>query len=194
MASSRDRLDFARRPFLDERPVWAVIVGAALLGVVLLLANARLWVGFHRDVAHVRQEIADLDARGRAAEKATAEAREALRSYRLSTLAVESRELLRLVAERRFSWTSLLARLERTLPGDVRLARLTPRFGESGEVGLDVGLVGRTPQTVVKTLAALSADPMFRDVVIKNEMNPEKGAPEGYSFELSVVFTPEDRP
>lgn len=193
MASSRDRLDFARRPFVDERPVWAVIAGATLLGALLLLANVRLWVGFHRDVAHVRLEIAGLDARSRAAAKATAEAREALRSYRLSTLAVESRELLRLVAERRFSWTGLLAHLERTLPGDVRLARLTPKFGEGGEVGLDVGLVGRTPQTVVKTLAALSADPLFHDVVIKNETNPEKGAPEGYSFELSVVFTPEDR-
>ena len=192
MASARDRLDFARRPFLDERPVWAVIAAAALLGAVLLLANVRLWVGFHRGVSHVRREIADLDVRGRAAAKATAEAREALRSYRLSTLAVESRELLRLVAERRFSWTGLLARLERTLPGDVRLARLTPKFGEGGEVGLDVGLVGRTPQTVVKTLAALSADPLFHDVVLKNETNPEKGAPEGYSFELSVVFTPED--
>jgi hypothetical protein len=192
MASVRDRLDFARRPFLDERPVWAVIAGAVLLGSVLLAANVRLWVGFHRDVAQVRQEIASLDARGRAAAKATAEAREALRSYRLSTLAVESRELLRLVAERRFSWTGLLGRLERSLPGDVRLARLTPKFGEGGEVGLDVGLVGRTPQTVVKTLAALSADPSFRDVVLRNETNPEKGAPEGYSFELSLVFTPEE--
>jgi hypothetical protein len=192
MASSRDRLDFARRPFLDERPVWVLVAGAALFGAVLLLANVRLWVGFHRDVAHVRQEIADLDARGRAAAKATAEARDALRSYRLSTLALESRELLRLVAERRFSWTGLLARLERTLPGDVRLARLTPKFGEGGEVGLDVGLVGRTPQTVVKTLAAFSADPLFRDVALHNETNPEKGAPEGYSFELSVIFSPEE--
>jgi len=192
MAGARDRIDFARRPFLDERPVWLVIAVAVLLGAVLLLANVRLWVGFHRDVASVHQAIADLTVRGRAATQASAEARDALRSYKLSAMAIESRELLRLVAERRFSWTGLLAHLERTLPADVRLARLTPRFGEGGDVGLDVGLVGRTPQTVVKTLGALSADPLFHDVVLKNETNPEKGAPEGYSFELSVVFTPEE--
>jgi hypothetical protein len=186
-----DRLDFARRPFLDERPVWALVSAAAVLGAVLLAANVRLWVRYHHGVADVRHAITDLNARGAAASKAAAGARDALRTYRLSSLSLESHELLRLVAERRFSWTGLLARLEKTLPADVRLAHLTPKFGEGGDVGLEVGLVGRTSQTVVKTLSALAADPCFHDVVLKSETGPERGAPEGYSFELSVVFKPE---
>jgi len=165
---------------------------ATLAGAVLLLAYVRLWVGYHHDVASVRKEIGDLTARSTAAAKAATEARDALRSYRLSSLAEESHELLRLVAERRFSWTGLLARLERTLPTDVRLARLTPKFEEGGEIELEVGLVGRTSQTVVKTLAAFAADPLFHEVVLKSEANAEKGVPEGYSFELSVSFTPGD--
>jgi hypothetical protein len=43
---------------------------------------------------------------------------------------------------------------------------------------------------VVKTIAALSADPAFHGVELKTESSPERGNPEGYSFELSVLYTP----
>jgi hypothetical protein len=41
---------------------------------------------------------------------------------------------------------------------------------------------------VVKTIAALSADPAFRDVQLKSEATPERGAVEGHSFELSALY------
>lgn len=189
----RERLDFARRPFLDERPVWAVVTVALLAGALLLTANIRLYAAFRRDVAHVLAEIEELRLRSDVAAKASGEARGVLQSYKLSSLAVESESLLRLVAERRFSWTGLLARLERTVPPDVRLARLTPHFDTAAEVKLDIGLVGRSPESVVKTIAALSADPTFHDVELKSEAGPERGTPEGYSFDLAVVFVPEVR-
>jgi hypothetical protein len=188
----RDRLNFARRPFLDERPVWASVALALVAGSVLLVANVRMYLAFHRDGAQVRSQIEDLrDRSGKAAQDA-GEARKALQSYKLSSLAVESQGLLNLVAERRFSWTGFLARLERTLPPDVRLTRLVPRFANLAEIGLDIGLVGRSPESVVKTIAAFSSDPAFRGVELKTEAGPERGSPEGYSFELSVLYAPEE--
>lgn len=189
-ASRGDRLDFARRPFLDERPVWTLVAVAFAAGVALLVANVRMYAGFQRDVAHLQAEIGQLRQRSAAAAKDAEQARFALQSYKLSSLAVESRGLLNLVAERRFSWTGLLGRLEKTLPPDVRLNRLVPRFDDPSEVVLDVGLVGRGPETVVKTIASLAVDPAFHGVELRSEASAERGSPEGYSFELAVRYTP----
>lgn len=188
--SPRDRLDFARRPFLDERPVW-VLVGLALsAGAVLLVANVRMYTEFHRNVANLKTDIEQLRDRGGRAAKDAEQARAALQSYKLSSLAVESQGLLNLVAERRFSWTAFLGRLEKTLPQDVRLSRLAPRFEDPSRIGLDIGLVGRSPESVVKTIAALSADPAFHGVDLKTEASPQGGTPDGYSFDLTVFYTP----
>jgi len=189
-------LNFARRPFRDYRPVYLVAGAAILVGAVLFAINASLYGRFRADVADTRDEIAWLEKRqGRAAAVAE-EARKALAAYELSDLAVESRGLLRLVEERQFSWMGFLARLERVLPAEVRLSRLQPRFQESGEVLVDVSLVGRGPESVVRTIAALSRSSSFATVELKTETRPEskEGVPEGHTFVLSTVYEPQAAP
>ena len=189
--SDRGRLDFASRPFSDERPVWALVGFFAVAGAILLIANVRLYASFHRDVADIHADIQKLSERARETAKESAEARTVLQSYKLSSLAGESQSLLKLVAERNFSCTALLSRLEKTLPPDVRLQRLVPLFENTAEVSLQLGLVGRGPDTVVKTIAALAADRAFRNVELKMEASGERGVPEGYTFELSFKYAPE---
>ena len=130
--------NYARRPFRDDRPAYAAAAVLFFAGAVLLAVNVRLYTTYRRGVSDVTGEIAALETRQRAAETRGNEAKAALSSYRLSALAEESRELARVVAERRFSWTGLLARLERTLPWDVGIIRLQPQFGKDGDVGLDM--------------------------------------------------------
>jgi hypothetical protein len=190
--SDRARLDFARRPFSDERPIWALVGILLAAGAVLLLVNARLYASFHRDVAGIRTDIQRLGVRLGETAKESGEARTALQSYKLSSLAGESQSLLKLVAERHFSCTMLLSRLEKTLPPDVRLQRLVPQFESPAAVSLQLGLVGRGPDSVVRTIAALAADPAFRDVELRTETSAERGVPEGYSFDLSLGYAPEE--
>ncbi len=186
--------NFARRPFLDHRPVYAVSALLFLAGAVLLAVNVRLFSGYRRGVADVRAEIAALEARQSAADAKARDARAALSSYRLSTLAEESRELSRIAAERRFSWTGLLARLERTLPSDVGIVRLQPQFDKDGAVGLDVQLIGRNRDAVVPTLVALSRDPVFREVQLRNEMQPEGNTADPFQFQVVSHYEPEGPP
>jgi hypothetical protein len=186
-----DRLNFSRRPFRDERPVFlaAGLTGAA--AAILLFCNVRIYADFHREVAGTSRQIASLEGlRVRVTHEAE-QARAVLNGYKVSTLVRESRGLRRLVGERRFSWTRLLARLERTLPADARLARLTPKFDDSGETFLDLGLVGRSSETVPRTIGALSRDSAFGSIELRSEASPEKGVPEGYSFELSLRYRPQ---
>lgn len=191
MAMTRS-LNFARRPFSNERP-FIVAAGLALvLGLVLLAANVRQWSDFHRQIEGTALQIESLEGRRDRALRDAAASRAALDSYRVSSLAAQSKGLLRLVAERRFSWTALLARLERTLPAEVRVTRLAPRFDETG-VTLDCGLVGKTHESVSRTIVALAKDPAFEAIELKSERSPDAGAGagalgEGYEFDLIVRY------
>lgn len=189
-------LNFARRPFRDYRSVHLVAGSAILVGAILFVINASLYGRFRADVADTREEIAWLQKRQVRAVAAAEQARKELASYELSDLAVESRGLLRLVEERKFSWMGFLARLERVLPPEVRLSRLQPKFQETGEVLVDVTLVGRGPESVVRTIAALSRSPSFATVELRTETRPEskEGVPEGLVFILSTVYRPQGTP
>jgi Tfp pilus assembly protein PilN len=186
--------NFARRPFHDERPVLFTIGVAALATLVLIVANVRLYSGFQRETAGTALQIQSLERRRDRAVADAATSRTALNNYKVSSLAQQSRGLLKLVAERRFSWIALLARLERTLPSDVRVTRLAPRFDETGETYLDCALVGRSPDAVVRTITALSRDPAFSAVDLRSEAGPEGGAPEGFAFELFLKYRAQGSP
>src|SRR5688572_24697979 len=189
-------LNFARRPFRDYRPVYIVAGAALFAGVVLFGVNATLYGEFRRDVADTREEIAWLEKRHARAAQASEDARSALRAYETSALAVESRGLLRLVSERQFSWMALLGRLERVLPCEVRLSRLHLSFQESREIVVDVSLVGRGPESVVRTLAALSRSTHFTAVELRSESRADAsdGAPEGHTFVISTIYDPAGAP
>jgi len=182
--------NFARRPFHDDRPVFLATGLLFFFGAVLMVANLRVFTEYRREVADTRADIAALeDRQTRAARKADA-AKAAVSAYTLSALAEESRGLALLVAERRFSWTTLLARLERTLPSDVGLAHLQPRFDKDGEVLLDMQLYARKREAVVQTIAALARDPAFGEVDLKSETTADPGMPDPFQFSLSSQYEP----
>lgn len=184
-------LNFARRPFRDERPVLAVVGIALVAAAALAVANVQLYSSFHRSMSGTSRQIEDLTARRTAASKSAEQAKAALNNYRVSSLAQQSRGLIEIVAAHRFSWTGLLARLENVIPAEVRVSRLTPSFTESGEISLGLMMIGRGEDSVVHTIAALSRDPAFTNIALHAESSPERGAPEGHTFELVVRYTPE---
>jgi hypothetical protein len=186
------RWNFARRPFRDERPVFAAIGFAFALGLGLLVANLYQYRKFSREVGGTRAQVEWLEQRAARAAKAADAARSALDGYKLSSLAQESAGLQRIVRERRFSWLALLGRLERALPPDVRLARLAPRFESADAVSVDLAVLGRSSESVVRTLAALSKDPAFQAIELHSEAKPDQGSPEGYSFLIGVKYVPEE--
>ena len=184
------RWNFSRRPFRDDRPAYVSAAVLFLAGAALLVGNIRLFTEYRRGVADVRAAIATLETRQRAADAATGQAKAALSSYRLSALAEESRELSRIAAERRFSWTTLLGRLERTLPWEAGIQNLQPQFGKNGEIHLQLQLVGKSREAVVPTIAALTRDPAFTDVRLLTESQPEGSTADPFQFVVESVYEP----
>jgi hypothetical protein len=181
------RFNFARRPFRDDRPVFLAAGIALGIAAVLLVANVRLYSGFQHEISGTAAQIEALEARRARAAREGDAARTALNNYRVSSLARESQALLRLVGERRFSWTGLMAALERALPSEVRVSRMTPAFDAAGDASMGLGLVGKSPESVVRTLRALASDPAFDRVELRTEASAEGGG-EGHSFEISVGY------
>jgi Tfp pilus assembly protein PilN len=182
--------NFARRPFQDDRPVYVATLVLFGIGAALLVANLRLFTEYRRQVADTRTEIAVLEDRQLRADRKMAAAKSAVSEYKLSSLAEESRGLAKIVAERRFSWTTLLTRLERTLPSEVGLAHLQPRFENESEVWLDMQFYAKSREAVVKTIAALAKDPALEGVELKSETATEPGSPEPFQFSLGARYEP----
>jgi Tfp pilus assembly protein PilN len=188
------RLEFARRPFRDERPVFLVAGLAFVAAGFLFAANVRLYRDFHREMEGTGRQIEFLQKRRDKASGEAEAARKALSNFNVSSLAMESRGLIRIVEERRFSWTGLLARLERVLPPEVRVTRLTPQFEESGDTILNIAMLGKDADSVVHVIAAFSRDPSFDSTVLHSESSPERGVPEGRSFLMTVRYHPAGKP
>jgi Tfp pilus assembly protein PilN len=182
--------NFARRPFQDDRPIWVVTAVLLLAGLVLLAANVRQVADYRRGVADIQASIDALQSRQQKAEASAQAAKSALSSYRVSAMAEESRGLARLVEERRFSWTTLLARLERTLPPLVGVIHLQPRFETGGEIWLEMQLVAKNQDAAVATIAALSKDPAFTHVELRSEITAEAGSPDPFQFAVSSRYEP----
>jgi Tfp pilus assembly protein PilN len=180
-------LNFARRPFRNERPVYLAVVLALAAALVFLALNVRLYAGYQKSVAGTTRQIEELGRRRSKAAADIQEARSALESYRVSSLAAQSQGLLKIVAERHFSWIVFLARLERVLPPEVRVTRLAPRF-DGQLVRVSMGLIGRDAESVVRTVAALDGDPAFSAIDLKSEQSPEQGVPEGRTFEVDATY------
>ncbi|HWC66171.1 MAG TPA: hypothetical protein VG777_08810, partial [Thermoanaerobaculia bacterium] len=122
------------------------------------------------------------------AEERAAKEKSGLAAVKLKELQVECVMLNTLLNERDFSWSLLLTRLEHALPDEVYVTRLSPSVLANGDANLTIDFVGRGPDSIVKTLAALAKDPYFREPVPASESDPEKGAPEGFTFHLAVRY------
>ena len=72
---------------------------------LLFAANVRLYRNFNRDIQGTGLQIDFLQKRRDKASREADAARVALSNFKVSALAVESGGLIRIVHERRFSWT-----------------------------------------------------------------------------------------
>ena len=181
-------LNFARRPFRDDRPIVLTIAASILFGAALLALNVRDYYAFKRASVGTQAEIGRLNDTAAKTEELAGRERAGLAAVRLKDLQTESTLLNTLLKEREFSWSLLLTRLEHALPGDVYVTRLSPAVQADGNAWLTLDFVGKAQDSIVRTLAALARDPYFRTPMPSSETDPEKGAPEGFTFHVTVQY------
>ena len=199
------RLNLARRPFVDTRPVNVVAGILALLvlvGSVVSVATVRNYLGGSKKtreaIASLRAEAAKLDS-----DRAAVEA--SLARVDLASLAAGAEDANALARRRLFSWTRFLTRLEEVLPEDSRVASVAltrreasgptgapgaaaPSASGPGVIDVQLTLVSGDRDGFPGVIRALYASPWFDRPEPGSEQGPDKGVAEGTTLVLKVGY------
>jgi hypothetical protein len=179
-------LNLASRPYRDYRAVYAVVVVVSLLIAFMLLNNIETAYRYARDTRTTREKITRVEQQTETETRRAAEAEQRLRTVNVKALADQAQFVNARLAERAFSWSELLDRLERVLPDDVRIDSVSPSFAKDGTVHLTLQAMGKTDQGMVHTLDRLNLDSRFANAFPTSE---SKGK-DGYRFAIGVDYRP----
>jgi len=127
-------LNLASRPYRDYRPLYAVVVVTSLLIAFMLLNNIETGYRYVHETRATRDKISQIDRQIEVENRRTEEANQRLRGVNVKLLAEQAQFVNARLAERAFSWSELLDRLERVLPDDVRIESVSPSFAKDGMV------------------------------------------------------------
>ena len=166
-------LNLATRPAQNER---AAALGFGLAAILLLALTVQHGFVVSR-LASTAATTLDAEVAGLEKEIAGLREREAaLRGPRNDPASLARWSLLKeLVDGRTFSWTGLLARLEATLPADVRLVAIAPET-KHGRTLLGIDAMARSADRAVAFVKALEDRPEFEDVFVLQIDEEKEGA------------------
>ena len=180
--------NLASRPHLNTRPVWIVIAVAAGLALIFAVLNTSVWMKSNRAL---EEQIVLLDRLEEDYQRLTLEVgqqAEDLNRVPWKSLTARVNAVNTVIREHEFSWVGLLDDIERVLPYEVRLTKITPKVdGES--VNLSLSAVGRTREALLDFFDTLIEDPSFSEPTPASEITPEESG-FGYALNLSVVHHP----
>jgi hypothetical protein len=179
-------LNLAARPFKDYRPLYAVVVVTSLIIAFLMLNNIDAYYRYVRETESTRAEIARIQKQIENEREAAQAAQTHIKGMDLTTLGNQTRFINAQLAERAFSWSELLDRLEDVVPRDVRIVSITPSFTESGIVRLTMACEAKTSAGMVNTLDRFQRHPQFSEAFPGTQTNTGTGS----SFSLTVDYRP----
>ncbi|HEX7190630.1 MAG TPA: hypothetical protein VF381_03555 [Thermoanaerobaculia bacterium] len=178
-------LNLASQPYRDYRPVYAVVVVMSLLIAVLMLNNIDTYYRYTTETKTTRATTAKLQTQAEQEKARAAAADNQLRSFNLTALGNETHFINARLAERAFSWSELLDRLEDVLPRDVRINNIAPSF-QSNFVHLEMSFDAKTADGMLTTITNLQKNRQFVNPFPHNESQTDKG----YVFTVGVDFKP----
>lgn len=180
--------NLASRPHLNTRPVWIVTIVAAFFALVFAAINTSVWVKSSRSLEEqiLLYEQLEEDAQRLGAE--VEEQAASLNRVPWKSLTAKVNQVNGVIREHEFSWIGLLDDIERVLPYDVRLTKITPKV-DADTVNLSLVAIGRTREALLELLDTLITDPSFSDPTPLSEMTPEESG-FGYVLNLTVVHNP----
>lgn len=179
-------LNLATRPFRDYRPVYAVVVVMSLVTAFLMLNNIETYYRYVRETESTRARIATLESQAQQERAGQRSAQQRLEGLDLQRLDQKTKFVNAKLAERAFSWSTLLDELESVLADDVRLVSIAPSFTDEGSIALRLQFESKSADGMITTINRMHADPQFRNPFPSTEST----VPGGYSFDLAAEYLP----
>ena len=168
--------------------MYAVVVVSSLLIAFLMLNNVDTYYRYIRETKTTRAKIAQIERQIQDEQQRTEALNQRLRGVNVRHLSDQTKFVNARLAERAFSWSELLDRLERILPNDVRIESIAPSFGKDGMVHLSIAAAAKTGTGLINTLDRLNAHPEFANAFPTTEENIPNGG--GFRFGIGVDYKP----
>jgi Tfp pilus assembly protein PilN len=180
-------LNLASKPFSNRILPWAltaVILFVSLIGLILvvkLTANAR------KEADHTQAQINTLRQQEQVLLDAAKTAKAAYTGDQQQALPAAHH----LVDRKAFSWSGLLADLEASLPGTVKVSRIAVRDvtkeGEQTVAQLDLAVFAKSAATINEMIASMHQQGIFQ-LELRNQ-NLQKGRGEsGTEYEFFLIY------
>ncbi len=180
-------LNLASRPYRDYKPVYAVVVVSSLLIAFMMLNNVDTYYRYIRETKTTRARIAAIDSQTEQEQRTTDALTQRLRGINVRQLAEQTQFVNAQLAERAFSWSELLDRLEHVLPNDVRIESISPSFDKTGLVRLSLLASAKTGTGMITTLDHLNRESQFAHAFPTSE---DKNSDGTYHFGVNVEYRP----
>ena len=182
-------LNLASRPYSNRIVPWAltaIILFVSLIGLVLVI---RLTTTANKEANQVQLEINALKQR----EQALLEAAKSVKA----AFTFDQQQALpsahQLVDRKGFSWSGLLSDLEASLPGNVKVSRISVQDvtteGDVTVAQLELALFAQSASTINAMIGSMHQEGVFQ-LELRNQ-NLQKGRGEsGTEYEFFVIYRP----
>ena len=188
----RFEINLASQPYRNAQRFmarWGIAVGVAVV-VVLGLAYAATvelisWHMTHSQIQGLQRQIAECD-RQKAAVAAVLGRPENRETRNRSEF------LNFLIARKAFCWTEVFADLEQIMPPPLRLAQMSPKVNEDGQLELDLTVLGPERAPAIELVRRLEQSPHFTRAQILSEATSQKtqGPMETVEYQISAIYIP----
>ena len=163
-----------------------MVVVSSLLIAFMMLNNVDTYYRYISETKTTRAKNAQVERQTEDEQRRADGLSQRLRAVNVKLLAEQTQFVNARLAERAFSWSELLDRLERVMPSDVRIESIAPSFDRSGMVHLTLFAVAKDTNGMVNTLDRLNHDPHFARAFPTSENR----SPNGFQFGVGVDYRP----
>lgn len=183
------RLNLASEPFGNRALPWTITAIVTLCSLIALVLILRETGKTNAAIAAVRNDVTTFEQQMGTIRQKAEQVKIALTSEQLQTL--ESAHTL--VERKRFSWSLLFADLEASLPGSVRVTRISVKDvivrGDQTAADLELTVISRNATTITQMIADMESAGIFQAELVSQ--NLQKGRGEiGTEYVMNVRYLP----
>ncbi|HSE22842.1 MAG TPA: hypothetical protein VLB68_14340 [Pyrinomonadaceae bacterium] len=182
-------LNLASKPFSNRFLPWLLTGLLLFISLVALVFIARATASNRLQAAALQTEINALKQKEQGMIQVAEQVKNDLTAEQQKALPAAHV----LVDRKQFSWSRLLADLEASLPGSVRVSRIAVRNvskrGDQTVADLELAVFAKSPEIITEMIADMNKGGVFKAIL--NSQNLQKGRGEtGTEYELGVVYQP----
>lgn len=166
----RLNVNLASRPYENAGKFFARWVPSLLvLAVLAFVLGSKAWTNL-RDSRKTDRELSEERATISALEQEKKDAEEVLKRPENAGMRVQAQLLNEVFARKSFSWTGVLADLERMLPSGIQVTAIRPFLANDGQMRFVISLDTQDRERAVDLLRRMEENPRFRRAGFKSEL------------------------